>query len=46
MVMVVVVIAGGQVSRASKRVKRDAICWVRSANTLAMGSGDGGTFGC
>jgi hypothetical protein len=27
-------------------VKRDAICWVRSANTLAMGSGDGGTFGC
>ena len=46
MVVVVVVIAGGQDSSSSRRVKRDAICWVRSASALAMGSDDGGTFGC
>lgn len=44
----VVVVAGGRDSRASRCAQRDAFCWARSASALAMGSNGSisGTFGC
>jgi hypothetical protein len=42
----VVVVADGRDSRARRWAQREAICWMRSASTLAMGSDGSITFGC